>query len=265
MISKIKRRAAVVAVLLASAVAIAGTTAAADPTSNGKTTNSQSTLHRDYLNASVDTTGSDQCAKPVSQRTGAWICPGSAPAATVSPNEGWCDIDGCYTLYNKYDIDFNSKTGYWGYGSWTAGTCQYFLEWKLDGRYAITAKPVRLTTSIPVTNVHFTGDLFNPPPGSDGTEIPGKFYPASAGNSSGVIQWPFPDQGYTAWDQQNYNRTSVVEVTWSLPDYPGYWFLYAKSPISSNGNGNNTPPFNNFYFRGVNQLPAHPFVGGYRN
>jgi hypothetical protein len=218
------------------------------------------------MNVWADSAGADQCSKPTAQRTGAWICPGTAPASTVSPqSQGWCDIDGCYTWYDKYHIDFNSKTGYWGYGSWTAGTCQYYMEWSLDGRYAITAKPVRLTTSIPVTNVHFTGDLFNPPPGSDGTEIPGKYYASSAGNSSGVIQWPFPDQGYTAWDQNNYNRTSVVEATWSLPDYPGYWFLYAKSPISSNGNGSNTPPFNNFYFRGVDQLPAHPFVGGYRS
>ena len=41
-------------------------------------------------------------------------------------------------------------------------------------------------------------------------------------------------------------------------------YVYVKSPIASNGNGRNTPPFGAFYFRGADQLPATPFVGNYR-
>jgi hypothetical protein len=264
-----RRRIGVAAVLATAAVAVAGTTAAASPTNSNNTGSSttKAGLYQDYLTgASVQAAGEDQCSKPVAQRTGAWFCPQTdKPAAKATPAEtGFCNFSGCYTEYDNRHIDFQSDTDYWGYGSWTAGTVSFKTEWSLDGGTAITAKPVILTTSIPVTNVHFTGDLFNPPPGKVGTEIPGKYYASSAGNSSGTISWPFPDAGYTAWDSDNYNRTCVIEASWALPDYPGYWYVYVKSPIASNGNGRNTPPFGAFYFRGADQLPATPFVGNYR-
>lgn len=268
MISAIgRRRTGIAAVLAATVVATAGTTAAASPT-NSSTDNgsaAKAAPYQDYLGAAQNASAADQCAKPVSQRTGAWLCVGTKATLASPQSTGFCNFAGCYTEYDNRHIDFNSNTDYWGYGGHNIGTVQFFLEWSLDGGYAITAKPVRLTTSTPVTNVHFIGDLFNPPPGATGTEVPGKYYASSAGNSSGVISWPFPDQGYTAWDQQNFNHTCVIEATWSLPDYPGYWYVYAKSPIASSGNGRNTPPFNNYWFSGISKLPADPFAGGYRS
>lgn len=265
--ANLRRGIGMAAVLMAAAAAMAGTTAAASPTSNSTDNGSaaKAARYQDY-GVSVDAAASDQCAKPVSKRTGAWFCPAEdKPKAKIVPNEtGFCNFSGCYTEYNNRTIDFKSDTDYWGYGDWNAGTITFQVQWKLDGGIGIVAKPVILETSIPVQNVHFSGDMFNPPPGKIGTQIPGSYYPASAGNSDGIIHWPFPDQGYEGWDNENFNRTCVIEASWGLSDYPGYWYVYVKSPIASSGNGRNTPPFGAFYFRGANQLPKTPFVGNYR-
>ncbi len=59
--------------------------------------------------------------------------------------------------------------------------------------------------------------------------------------------------------QQGYlNHANVVEVSLSKGSYPGYWWVYTKSMIADDPDGNNS-----YDFSDANYLFASPSEGGY--
>ncbi|MEY9894944.1 hypothetical protein ABIA35_006234 [Catenulispora sp. MAP12-49] len=241
--------------------AVFTTSAAAKDAGNTTPTPSQH-KYQDYLTGSVTATAasSDQCAKPIAQRVGGWSCPTSAPR--LKPATGWCDAAGCYYENSQYDVQFDSDSSNWGYGSTTLGTMSGVFEWTLNGTL-MTCKPFTYSNSEDTNTVTMSGQLMNPPPGQVGSVIGGTYEQHSFPGLVFSAAWPPP--GYQASDNQNFNRTSVQEEAWSLAGYPGYWYFFVKSPIATTAWS--TKPYGGFHFLGIDasREPAQSHGGGWHD
>jgi hypothetical protein len=205
-----------------------------------------------------------QCDRPLSARTGNWFCPVPGPdvvgavrglAAPQVP--GYCNSSGCYKRYDDFRADFESTRGAWGYGPRLLGYEEHGVTWQLTGART-TAKPVFYRNSVDTVDVTFSGDLLNAAPGRPGDPVGDAYSPYYAGAVQAGVQARWRPNGYTFLDRDNFDHVQVTQFSWSLPGYPGYWFSYVKSL-------NATSPGKDIYrFRGVDQLPADPFGGGYR-
>lgn len=67
--------------------------------------------------------------------------------------------------------------------------------------------------------------------------------------------------GYEA--DQFTDRVLGIQVSWTYPGYPGYWYEYVKSP-SAHSNYNQDPNDDLYRFDPARPLPANPYGGGYR-
>lgn len=206
---------------------------------------SQQQQPRPVAGAQIAASGQSQCAKPLAQRTGRWMCladqaaqaraystyahraarPGMAPAQT-----GYCTARGCWDRYSAVASDFFT-TGYYGWGNRPLGSAEMYYEVKLKGGQSIS-KPVEFTATTAVSSLVFEGErLYYSPAHPEGNgvnhgasrafTVP-KAYPAGE-----TAQW-LP-RGYKAYENTVHVGGVVHEWTWTLHDYPGSWYLYAKS------------------------------------
>jgi len=107
-----------IALLIIPAALTAGTAAAASSATARIAAAGQ------YPGATVNAIGQSQCAKPLAERSGNWLCPASPiPASIASSNEGYCKIQGCWYVYSEVASGY-SATGYFGYGDRQLGEVQ---------------------------------------------------------------------------------------------------------------------------------------------
>jgi hypothetical protein len=205
----------------------------------------------------------DQCERPVSARVGNWYCPDPAPTmtgairgfATVGA-PGYCNSSGCYKRYDDFRADFTSNRGAWGFGPKLLGHEDHEVVWQLAGA-EMRARPVFYRNSVATTDVIFTGNLVNAAPGRTGDEIEDTYGVHLAGDVEAGHRQAWLPNGYKSYDTDNFDHVQVMQFSWKLPGYPGYWYSWVKSPNATSANKDI------YRFRGVNQLPADPFGGGY--
>lgn len=71
------------------------------------------------------------------------------------------------------------------------------------------------------------------------------------------------DRKQTQRDDRNYDHNTAVEFSWTIPGYPGYWFMYVRSVISHTDNpmqGSSTV----YRFDPVNYETQDPHKEGWR-
>jgi hypothetical protein len=201
-----------------------------------------------------------QCERPLSERTGNWFCP--EPAAAVravgsADPTGYCNVSGCYRRYNDFRADFRSAPGAWGYGPTKLGEQQHEVVWQIVGA-RMTARPVYYENSVGTVAVQFSGNLLNAAPGRLGDPVGDAYGVHNVGSVPPGFRQAWRPRGYTAIDRNNFDHVLVVQFAWSHPEYPGHWYSWVKSP-------NATSTDKAIYrFRGVEQLPAEPYGGGYQ-
>lgn len=211
----------------------------------------------------------DQCSKPVSKRVGRWTCyAASTTSSAVAPQltstqTGWCDNGGCYERYDDFHVDYNSRDLYFGYGTRTLGFEHHYVNWQLVGS-RITAKPAQYFVSIATASNTFSGSLLNAAPGRGGSVIPGTLEPGrnfGYSQSFTVIRW-LPN-GFTSYDNTQWDHSQVIEFSWKVPGYPGYWYSYVKSVCSHTQQRNVQGAI--YRFDPVTGVPANPYGSGWQS
>jgi hypothetical protein len=219
--------------MVAATVFTSGAASAAQPHNHG---------YSAYVQIAVS--GQSQCAKPVAQRTGRWMClagqqaqvrsyrayRAARPAMAPADTGGTCTAQGCWDVYSTTDSDFFT-TGYYGFGGTPLGSAEMYYEVKLNGAQSIS-KPVQFTATTAVSSLVFEGErLYYSPAHPEGNGVNGgasMSFTAPKPYAAGVTAQWLPN-GYKAYENTVHVGGVVHQWTWTLYDYPGSWYLFAKS------------------------------------
>jgi hypothetical protein len=201
------------------------------------------------LPASQTQADAARCAQPVSARSGAWFCP--VPSAHPDANGQYCKASECWTQDTDTVAEY-SEAGYYGYDSTTLGENNSYAKWTLSGS-SNRAKPFWTINSSSTNNILLEGDLLYGNVGQAGTEVSGKsgLYPKSSAGPNVQVTWS--PNGYLSQDAAHTCYSQLLDWTWSVPGYPGYWLIQAKSIVYCKHSGDTT-----YYFQGDDQLPSSP-------
>ena len=212
-----------------------------------------------FPGAAVSAVGQSQCAKPLAERSGNWLCPARPiPASTASSSGGYCRKQGCWYVYSVTKSGY-SATGYFGYDDTQLGEVQLYFEVTLNGAHSVS-RPVRFESSAAVVNLIFEGNrLLYTPRYPAGTQV------GSAGNShvagnipaGETVQWT--PNGYKAYYNLASEQSVWHEWSWNMADYPGTWYFWAKS-VKFVDVGEGT-----YHFGDDDDLGENPAGSGYSN
>lgn len=198
--------------------------------------------------------GQDQCSLPIGDRTGAWVClsepttsgaTGAAPQVTTGGN---CNSHGaCWYVTDRYHAH-NNMSGWFGWGSTQLGSVNYSQYHSLNGSQMIT-KP-HFDTSTSVKNLEAEGDLLHGSHYDEGSRVAGQTDWTSKSKLAADGYWrPWGTTGYKSYSKSYLNHANVVEVSWEKGDYAGYWWMYQKSVIAEDPDGNNWYDFQSPTYR----------------
>lgn len=175
-----------------------------------------------------------QCAKPLDARSGAWIC-NQTPAGTLraAASTGYCKLNqGCWSL----DSSAGSASWGWfveyGYGETVLGVNFVSFTTTLSGRQSVSKVLFDPTTA--VYNLVEEGNrLSYSSRYPAGTPIRPSvyefhdFYPFVLPGEK-IVEWPHG--GYIAFEKVPISNGAVkIQWNWGKTDYPGTWWIYAKS------------------------------------
>jgi hypothetical protein len=235
--------------------------AAATPSSPARLTTA-----RTHPGAMVSTIGQSQCARPLADRTGNWLCT-ATPAAQAQaaravndelPASGYCKVSGCWYVNSVTDSEY-SATGYFGYGNRQLGKVTLFFRVKLTGITSIS-KPVRFESTIGVRDLVMEGDrLYYDKNWPQGHPVsPSVFAHHNSGNVNGgkLAQWT--PNGYKAHPAPVYVGSVWHQWSWHMAGYPGTWYFYATSVLIHRINHGNV-----YHFGSDKNLGQNPAGGGW--
>jgi len=210
-----------------------------------------------YPGATASAVGQSQCAKPLAERSGNWLCMVD-PVSARTTAEGYCKVQGCWYVYSEVASGY-SATGYFGYGDTQLGEVQLHFEVELKGAQS-RSKPVRFESSAAVVNLIFEGNrLLYTPRYPVGTPVGGAGNSHLAGDipAGEPVQWT--PNGYKAYYNKASEQSVWREWNWNMADYPGTWYFWAKSVKSVNvGKGI-------YHFGHDDDLGENPAGSGYSN
>jgi len=217
-----------VAILTIPATLTAENAAAASPA--GLTT------ARTHPGAAVRTAGQSQCAKPLADRVGNWLCPATeaaqAQAVQVDSGEsGYCTTSGCWYVDSAAISEYEGTADF-GYGGRQLGKVTVFFRVRLNGVVS-TSKPVRFESTIGVRDLVMEGDRYyydhNWPGGHPVS--PSVFAHHNCGNVTGGKLALWTPNGYKAKPDPVYVGSVWHEWSWQMAGYPGTWYYYATSVL----------------------------------
>jgi hypothetical protein len=182
-----------------------------------------------YPGATVSAVGQSQCAKPLAERSGNWLCMvNPVSARTATSDTGYCKVQGCWYVYSEVASGY-SATGYFGYDDQQLGVVQLYFEVVLNGAES-RSKPVRFESSAAVVNLIFEGNrLLYTHRHPAGVPVGGAGNSHLAGNvpAGETVQWT--PKGYRAYYDKAPEQSVWHEWNWNMADYPGTWYFWAKS------------------------------------
>lgn len=234
----------------------------------------------DFLSPAPDSQA-EECDKPVSSRTGNWVCFSTTPASATEAARnaskalgsdivteqdiaavaaGYCTTGGCWDKIDTTHSTY-SGTGTYGYGGTPLGGTQLYFKITTNGSL-VTTYPFWISTARPRRNVEFISEhlyMSTAYPGGN-SQNPRKIFNrtnASGGAAGVATNWPSPgpsSRNAVAW------VTVANEAKWSDSSsaYPGQWFMWAKSiEMQKQQNGS-------YYVQSDNALPNNAYGAGYR-
>ncbi|SOD71047.1 hypothetical protein SAMN05892883_0646 [Jatrophihabitans sp. GAS493] len=204
-----------------------------------------------------------QCTKKPAERSGAWACIDTSSVATpsVSPDATpsrsvFCDNHGCWTVFNDFFAEFNTTTITYGIGAKVLGNEHILIEWHLTGAQTV-ASPVQSRNSNYTVNTIFSGALYNGAVGkANGGSLVHSCGPNTrpAASASYLVSYP---GGCNLYDNHNYDHNMVIETSWKLSGYEGYWWAYQRSPVM------HAPDKAIYRFSTASALPGSYAAAGY--
>lgn len=142
----------------------------------------------------------------------------------ISPEHWQVDPD------NRVYASFHLDRIEYGHNRQTVGHVRLTANWTLSGP-ALLARPIQFWNSQETIATLFRGYVMDGTRRDLGTTVnrcyDGRYGITSAGS---LRQW-LP-KGCTLYDNASKHHESVIEVRWKLSGYPGYWFVYVKSPVA---------------------------------
>ena len=190
-----------------------------------------------YDNAPLSEAGS----KPLSARTGNWMCMDSAAeqrehyaraspsAASISDDPGTCTVQGCWHSYATTWSDYVGA-GSFGYGDTVLGDADTYFDLNLNGSQSIS-KPVRFMPSVGVSSVIMEGERLYyssaQPTGKPVSPSTYSFYQTGAIGPYQAALWS--PNGYKGYENTVSTGGVVHQWTWTMAEFPGSWWVFAKS------------------------------------
>lgn len=186
------------------------------------------------------------CGVPLKVRTGGWLCidlaaskalleqqaasrAKAAGRATIEKSSAsFCVTTGCWDVVSVTQADYSS-VGNYGYGRTVLGTATFSFtdktsgnstisypnNWKASGTtYGVVMRVERLTMASSQSGTWMVPRLVR-----TGTKT--GTINAGVGTSLSKQQWTATQTKGTMWR----------DVNWSVPDYPGRWYVMAKSNV----------------------------------
>lgn len=185
------------------------------------------------LTATTSADPDPQCALPVADRVGAWVCPdpdtpsdGGGTTYILPP----CALTfSCWARTGDSTAEWTG-TVYYGWGVKTLGSVSPSIKWRLNGGRTYSQPSWRATGH--TRNMIFSASLFNGAPGvaRGGSYIRGSLdfsnhVPFVAPNTT--VTWT-----YSHYDDRMWDHNVATEFSWEVPGYRGYWYFYVRSPSS---------------------------------
>lgn len=215
--------------------------------------------YRDYLSSPTQTqfgaSGADQCGLPTSEREGNWVCFDDDDSVQPRYTQN-CIQAGCWYRYDDYSADFGSSFATWGVGTTVLGMMQYYVKWQLAGAQT-WSRDISYENSVDTQNVVFTGDLLDAAPSAAGSPISGAANLNVVGSVPAHSLASWDPNGYKSYDNNSWDHTQVLQMSWNYSGYSGYWYTYIKSICT------HTDDKEVYKFREAYQLPADPIGAGY--
>jgi hypothetical protein len=253
--------------LVSVGLTVRATAAGARPADTGSTVKTQ--RGTDYLAAPADearvvAANEGQCSKPLAERAGGWSCR-TAPVAAVT---GYCNASGCYKRYDDFHVDWATVGSFtYGYGGSVVGSGNAYMNWQLAGPNT-TSYPARVKLSSSTTDMVGSISLLNGAQNTTGGSLlKGPYICCSPEwnrphGPNITYAWP-ADRKIITRDDTAWDNNSVVEFSWTVPGYPGYWFMWVRSVVSHttlrNSGGNSI-----YRFGPVNNETQAPHAEGWR-
>ena len=129
-------------------------------------------------------------------------------------------------------------SGWFGWGDDVLGDVDTTGYHSLNGSQFITKPSFHTSTS--VQNLEAEGSMLHGShtgPGdvvSDTTD-----YSVKSSLGAGGTWKPWGSTGFRSYSKSYLNHANVVEISWNKGDHPGYWWMYQKSLIADDPDGNN--------------------------
>ena len=188
------------------------------------------------------------CTRPVERRRGAWVCPviprasatASAPRAPMAAADvtRYCDgVWGCWSIASPHQAEFHSYTLNYGRNGTVLGhSSDYHVIWKTGSVTYNTSAQNAITLSTSSEYIVFSGSLFNGARDRVGSQISvctDVDYGRTTVPANYRIQSPTP---YCLLaDNRNYDHNMASQLSFQIPGYSGYWYIYARSPVAHTG------------------------------
>jgi hypothetical protein len=221
--------------------------------------------YADYVTPASNTlrmgaSGTDQCALPLADRTGSWVCPGVASVRAIAPMATTgtvCTVTGCWNVSSNYQAKAYMDGSY-GYSDHWIGTVHWTSNFGLNGSQ-MNSSYIGFTISHYAIDVFMSGNLLHGSHTTDGDEVSGQYEELNKGSVAAGATTYWGGGGYSSYSQSYLNHANVMEVAWEDPSEPsGYWYMYIKSPIAEDPDGNNGYTFRSGSYRFTNSA-----VGGF--
>jgi hypothetical protein len=138
----------------------------------------------------------------------------------------------CWTVDNDFKAEFHTTKLHYGHGSTELGQVHFSIYWNLTGAQTL-ALPVQSRNTHATTHTIFSGALYN---GAKNVSGGGKLIKTCSPNIRGaapadkLVSYP---KGCKLHDKgKNYNHNMIIQVSWELPEYSGYWYASIRSPVA---------------------------------
>ncbi|HET7355351.1 MAG TPA: hypothetical protein VFJ09_01605 [Nocardioidaceae bacterium] len=157
---------------------------------------------------------------------------------------GWCNYEGCWNVVDGLHANNQSNLEF-GYGPTTLGTGKLTAKHSINGSQMQTYTTFR--ASIPTQAIYAEGNLLRGDPSTVGSVVDGQIqyeYKASlAAATTWHPKWAYQSDYYNSYDTQYTNHSNVIQYSWEVAGYPGFWWAYQEGCIAHDLDNNNKYQF----------------------
>lgn len=188
-----------------------------------------------------------QCAAPVVQRRGHWVCPDANPGLAhamlmrhlathaAAPTDSYCENSAlnCWFVYGTAQASYFGG-GSFGVGTQVLGSVSFEVDLTLNGGQ-IRSKPVQFSPTVDTIDTTVDGVLSNAkqgiPPNPDQSTV-GTFVLGGTGVVVANTNVYWTPNGYVSFNVRYRTKAHVHAFAWSVAGQTGGWYAWQASPIA---------------------------------